>query len=169
MCTTKNRSVSKVNADGLCLLNAFKSCLLHDFGEIISIRTVKEKITGFYVRMQNNMLDCMQKVQVLYWKMFKCSLKQLPPDVDGMKWYKIKSTSENYAQKTGDRRWFLNRTSSRVNFSQIRKVGKCLGSFVCHNPSCSYPSTEGKKNEYKFEYMFKRVMFIAHVEYLLNK
>ena len=39
--------MSEVNADGLCLLNAFKSCLLHDFGEIISIRTVKEKITGF--------------------------------------------------------------------------------------------------------------------------
>ena len=31
-----------------------------------------------------------------------------------------------------------------------------MGSFVCHNPSCSYLSTEGKKNEYKFEYMFKR-------------
>ena len=47
MCTTKNRSVSKVNADGLCLLNAFKSCLLHDFGEIISISSVKEKVTSF--------------------------------------------------------------------------------------------------------------------------
>ena len=47
MCTTKNRSVSKVNADGLCLLNAFKSCLLHDFGEIISISAVKQKITSF--------------------------------------------------------------------------------------------------------------------------
>ena len=39
--------MSKVNADGLCLLNAFKSCLLHDFGEIISISAVKEKITSF--------------------------------------------------------------------------------------------------------------------------
>ena len=39
--------MSKVNADGLCLLNAFKSCLLHDFGEIISISSVKEKVTSF--------------------------------------------------------------------------------------------------------------------------
>ena len=39
--------MSKVNADGLCLLNAFKSCLLHDFGEIISISAVKETITSF--------------------------------------------------------------------------------------------------------------------------
>ena len=76
MCTTKNRSVSKVNADGLCLLNAFKSCLLHDFGEIISISAVKQKLQVFYVRMQNNMSDSTQKVQMLYWKMFKSSLKQ---------------------------------------------------------------------------------------------
>ena len=39
--------MSKVNADGLCLLNAFKSCLLHDFGEIISISAVKQNITSF--------------------------------------------------------------------------------------------------------------------------
>ena len=92
----------------------------------------------------------------MFSEMEPVEVDQLPPEVDGMKWYKIKCTSENYALKTGDRRWFVNRTSSRVNFDGIRIVGKCLGSFVCHNPSCSYLSTEGKKNEYKFEYMFKR-------------
>ena len=78
MCTTKNRSVSKVNADGLCLLNAFRSCLLHDFGEIISISAVKEKITSFLCdnAEQYNMSDSTQKVQMLYWKMFRSSLKQ---------------------------------------------------------------------------------------------
>ena len=76
MCTTKNRSVSKVNADGLCLLNAFKSCLLHDFGEIISISAVKEKITSFLCENAEQYVDSTQKVQMLYWKMFKSSLKQ---------------------------------------------------------------------------------------------
>ena len=47
MCTTKNRCLYRVNADGLCLLNAFKSCLLHDFGEIISIQKIKEKVTDY--------------------------------------------------------------------------------------------------------------------------
>ena len=92
----------------------------------------------------------------MFSEMGPIEVDQLPPEIDGMKWYKIKCTSENYALKTGDRRWFVNRTSSRVNFDGIRKVRKCLGSFVCHHPSCSYLSTEGKKNEYKFEYMFKR-------------
>ena len=92
----------------------------------------------------------------MFSEMEPIEVDQLPPEIDGMKWYKIKCTSENNAQKTGDRRGFVNRTSSHVNFDGIRKVGKCLGSFICHNPSCSYLSTEGKKNEYKFEYMFKR-------------
>ena len=58
--------MSKVNADGLCLLNAFKSCLLHDFGEIISISSVKEKVTSFlcdnaeqYVRFHTESADAL--------------------------------------------------------------------------------------------------------------
>ena len=66
----------------------------------------------------------------MFSEMEPIEVDQLPHEVDGMKWC--------------------------VNFDGIKKVGKCLGSFVCHNPLCSYLSTEGKKNEYKFEYMFKR-------------
>ena len=62
MCTTKNRSVSKVNADGLCLLNAFKSCLLHDFEDSFPSVLLKKKLQVSYVTMQNNMSDSTQKV-----------------------------------------------------------------------------------------------------------
>ena len=293
MCATKNRCLSRVNADGLCLLNAFKSCLLHDFGEIISIQKIKEKVTDYlctnpdkYVpfhgespdaliedvqkffatqihatsevcdmliriladafqiniklyqkhssgKIQELLFESPYSIREIWMKFYRdpkedsgnhydsvvlssdgraeptgfdltlpikdnmdssqdstldlsdlidqqqdeavpkinkgnyfpmqlfselepVEVDQIPPEIDGMKWYKIKCTSADYAQKTSDRRWFVNRTSSRVNFSGIRKIGKCLGSFVCHNPQCSYLSTEGKKNEYKFDYMYKR-------------
>ena len=35
-----------------------------------------KKLQVSYVTMQNNMLDSTQKAQMLYWKMFKSSLKQ---------------------------------------------------------------------------------------------
>ena len=34
----------------------------------------------------------------------------------------------------------------------VRKVGTCMGSWECSNPSCSFLSTEGKKNWWHFEY-----------------
>ncbi|MCG8626390.1 MAG: hypothetical protein MJE68_30875, partial [Proteobacteria bacterium] len=39
--------MSKVMPDGICLLNGFKSCFLHDFGEVLPIKDIKEKVTHF--------------------------------------------------------------------------------------------------------------------------
>ena len=48
------------------------------------------------------------------------------------------------------------RTSSRIGLVGRRKVGSCLGSYICSNKSCSYLSTEGKPNEKLFDYLYKK-------------
>ena len=308
MAATKNRFVSKVNADGICLLHAFKSCFLHDFGEIIPIKQIKEKVThylcensgkytGFHKESPDALVDELQtyfltqvhvtsevcdflirvladvfnvdirlcqkhrvseNIQILdfisdtntkgkeIWMKFYrdpkdeagnhydslvltahaklnvilntsqgkhplhaepgtsaegeesaneqgldstqefdqsqiedpvqegFSLKQgtpfpmhlfsdvtpeevdfLPPEINGLKMYKIKCTTANYSARCSDRRWFQMRTSSRVGFNGIRKIGKCAGSYVCQYNNCSFLSTEGRKNEANFKYMYK--------------
>ena len=76
----------------------------------------------------------------------------LPPNINGNKYYLVRCTQKNLTKKTQDRRWFYMRTSSKKGLNGIRKVGTCLGSWECTNPSCSFASTQGKKNEWHFEY-----------------
>ena len=44
-CCTMDRIVSKMKSDGFCLLNSVRSCLLHDYNEILTINQMKQKIT----------------------------------------------------------------------------------------------------------------------------
>ena len=81
---------------------------------------------------------------------------QLPPEIDGIAWYRIKCTEKDYSSKTSDRRWLVMRTSSRVGLVGRRKIGSCQGSFICENPKCSFLSTEGRKNDKVFNYLFKK-------------
>ena len=76
----------------------------------------------------------------------------LPGSINGNKAYKVKCSSNNYSKKTGDRRWFYMRTSSKSGFRGIVKVGTCLGSWECTNKNCSFLSTEGKPNWWHWEY-----------------
>ena len=81
---------------------------------------------------------------------------RLPREIDGTCWYRIKCLEKEYTEKTSDLRWFLMRTSSRIGLVGRRKVGSCLGSYICSNKSCSYLSTEGKPNEKLFDYLYKK-------------
>ena len=76
MCTTKNRSVSKVNADVYAYSMHSKVVFFMILGKSFPSVLLKKKLQVSYVTMQNNMSDSTQKVQMLYWKMFKSSLKQ---------------------------------------------------------------------------------------------
>ena len=44
------------------------------------------------------------------------------------------------------------RTSSKKGLVGYRRVGTCNGSWECVNESCSYLSTEGKRNNWHFEF-----------------
>ena len=92
----------------------------------------------------------------LYSEMEPTLVDQLPGEIDGTCWYRIKCSEKEYTEKSSDLRWFLMRTSSRVGLVGRRKVGSCQGSFICSNKNCSFLSTEGKPNEKLFDYLYKK-------------
>jgi len=83
-----------------------------------------------------------------------CSQKVdfIPPNIDGLKVYRVACTSKDLVKKTSDRRWFYMRTTSKSGFRGTRKVGTCLGSWSCINPECSFLKTEKVRNTTHFEY-----------------
>ena len=56
-CCTIDRIVSKVKADGFCLLNSVRSCLLHDYNEILTVNQMKQKITHHLCEQNAKFLD----------------------------------------------------------------------------------------------------------------
>ena len=76
----------------------------------------------------------------------------LPPNINGNKYYHVKCDSRNFTKRTSDRRWWYMRTSSKKGLVGYRRVGTCNGSWECVNESCSYLSTEGKRNNWHFEF-----------------
>ena len=71
---------------------------------------------------------------------------KLPPEINGSRKYKIKATISNYTELVKDRRWFKMSRSTVADPQTLRRVGKCGGSFVCNNKTCSFLSTQGEKN-----------------------
>ena len=78
-------------------------------------------------------------------------VEQIPGDIDGLAWYKMQASTQNFNQKSSDLRHFLMRTSNRVGLVGKRKTGRCQGSYICANDKCSFLSTEGKNNILKFD------------------
>ena len=80
---------------------------------------------------------------------------KVPGEINHKCWYRMKSTMKDYLEKSSDRRHFLMRTSSKKSLVGKRKTGYCQGSFVCENKKCSFLSTEGKKKDKMFNFLFK--------------
>ena len=73
---------------------------------------------------------------------------KVPEDVDGKKFYMVKTSVDRWHDATRDQHNFIMRSSSRVGFQGIRKIGFCHGSLVCPNPKCGFLSTshQGQPN-----------------------
>ena len=64
------------------------------------------------------------------------------PDLpNGNKLYKIYTSQENWHEVTSDLRFLDLKTSSRSKYNGVHKVGKCLGSWICPNKSCTFWET----------------------------
>ena len=85
---------------------------------------------------------------------------KLPPEINGSRKYKIKATISNYTELVKDRRWFKMSRSTVADPQTLRRVGKCGGSFVCNNKTCSFLSTQGEKNTSKF--LFSSGVRVCH-------
>ena len=80
------------------------------------------------------------------------SVTFLSPNINGNKYWLVTCSEKDLMKKCQERRWFYMRTSSKKGLRGVRKVGTCMGSWECSNPSCSFLSTEGKRNWWHFEY-----------------
>ena len=74
-----------------------------------------------------------------------------PPDIDGLRIYKIKCVFNEYLKRSEDCRHFCMSTSSRKGFIGKRKVGCCRGSYVCMNSDCLVLDMNRQPNKSKFE------------------
>ena len=65
----------------------------------------------------------------------------VPGDIDGLCFYSIKANASNWTKVTADLRHFNMLTSSHSGYDGERRIGKCLGSFVCRNTECPFVKT----------------------------
>ena len=65
----------------------------------------------------------------------------IPLDITGTNVYKIKTNAANWSKVTSDLRHFHMLTSSREGFVGQRRIGTCLGSYVCRNRKCPFVLT----------------------------
>ena len=68
-------------------------------------------------------------------------LDAIPLDIDGTQLYHIKTTRNELTKVTCDLRHFQMLTSSREGFIGERRIGTCLGSFVCCSEQCPFVHT----------------------------
>ena len=66
---------------------------------------------------------------------------KVPKDMGGKKFYMLKTSADKWHDATRDWHNFIMRSSSRVGFQGIRKIGFCYGTLVCPNPKCGFLST----------------------------
>ena len=76
---------------------------------------------------------------------------EIPWDIDGDCKFLVKCCPDDWIKQTRDGRWFLLRTSSISSAKYTRKVGHCLGSYVCFNETCSKRLTENVINKIDFK------------------
>ena len=58
---------------------------------------------------------------------------EIPPEINGKKLYKIKTTKDKFYDDTRDDRYFVMRNSSKNTFPGITKTGCNQGNYVCPN------------------------------------
>ena len=73
----------------------------------------------------------------------------LPHNIDGLKVYFINiAEDEDHKKKYVDGRYFKLTNTTRKGFEGDRKIGKCLGNYICHNPECPFLKEAGHPNSH---------------------
>ena len=75
----------------------------------------------------------------------------VPHDINGRKMYCINiSEEEDHKKKYIDGRYFKLTNTSRKGFEGDRKIGKCVGNYICTNPECPFLKESGEANTHQF-------------------
>ena len=86
-----------------------------------------------------------------YKGMVPAVVREVPHDVDGLKYYIIDVPEEEpFCTKYRDGRYFELHSSTRKGFRGVRRVGKCRGNYICTNTSCAYLLETKKNNQHQF-------------------
>ena len=80
----------------------------------------------------------------------------LPEDINGTCFYKIKVKGDDWHRATRDKCHFVMHTTSCKGFSGIRRIGTCLGSFVCRNNQCPFVLTSHDRKPNKVSWCVPR-------------
>ena len=75
---------------------------------------------------------------------------KVPYNINGMHNYEIPVEQNDWHKLQEDGRWFLMRSSTMRKSNKVRKIGKCLGSFVCQNDACPKFTSGKGRNTYAF-------------------
>ena len=66
----------------------------------------------------------------------------IPTDIDGMKYYKVKTSIKTWHKDTSDLHYFILKTISKAGvYGNTIKTGSCHGSWICPNKSCPFVGT----------------------------
>ena len=66
----------------------------------------------------------------------------IPTDIDGMKYYKVKTSIKTWHKDTLDLHYFILKTTSKAGvYGNTIKTGSCHGSWICPNKSCPFVGT----------------------------
>ena len=81
---------------------------------------------------------------------------KIPPDIDGIGYYKIRVNKLSWQKVTSDLRHFLMMTSSRDGFTGERRIGTCMGSYICRYPECPFVQTSRNRAPNKVSWRIPR-------------
>ena len=86
---------------------------------------------------------------------------EIPWGPNGDNIYKMKCTEDNWINKYEDGRWFYLRNSTHDGLLGKRRIGKCLGSFICKRGDCPKLTTEDIVNTIDFRRVSKNFYVCA--------
>ena len=63
-------------------------------------------------------------------------VEYLPQDINGDKIYRTECQPHECIDRQKDRHWWEMHTTKRKGFLRKRKIGQCMGQYICANPGC---------------------------------
>ena len=61
-------------------------------------------------------------------------VEYLPHDINGDKIYRIECQPHEWIDRQKDGHWWEMHTTKRNGFLRKRKIGQCMGQYICANP-----------------------------------
>ena len=78
-------------------------------------------------------------------------VEYLPHDINGDKIYRIECQPHEWIDRQKDGHWWEMHTTKRKGFLGKRKIGQCMGQYICANPHCPRVRAGSEENDSNFK------------------